>query len=207
MRRECCRSRAKLAVLAPTAIVPASPSRAGLAAPSVDAVASAPAGSSPPASQTRLPRPGAGGAAAGGQTASLACTSTGRLQAGRPGQAHRQAMDEQSSGSPERRSHPGRCRLPAQLHQRPAADDQPGLLRLGEAGPDLLHNIQDGVRVVYDIPKLKLNITVDYAIKEEPRQDVPGQSVAYLQVTLPEGAIQGRGAIAPTPPAPPASWW
>ena len=81
-----------------------------------------------------------------------------------------------------------------QLNYTNARRQMTNLASSASEKPDLtFSNIQDGVRVVYDIPKLKLNITVDYAIKEEPRQDVPGQSVAYLQVTLPEGAVKEGG--------------
>src|SRR5262249_40908502 len=54
-------------------------------------------------------------------------------------------------------------------------------------------SVPDGVRVTYDLKKLLLNITIDYTIKEEPRMDLPGQTVAYLQATIPNGGVKEGG--------------
>src|SRR6266498_3917558 len=42
-------------------------------------------------------------------------------------------------------------------------------------------NIPGGVRVNYELEKLKIKLTVDYAIKEEARADIAG-NIAYLEV-------------------------
>jgi hypothetical protein len=87
-----------------------------------------------------------------------------------------------------------------QLNYTNARRQMTNLASSASEKPDLsFQSIQDGVRVVYDIPKLKLNITADYALKEEPRQDVPGQTLVYLQVTIPDGAVkEGGDCSAPT---------
>jgi hypothetical protein len=56
-----------------------------------------------------------------------------------------------------------------------------------------MQNIQNGVRAVYDSEKLKMKITIDYVLKEEPRVDGRTGSVAYLEVTVPENGIEERG--------------
>jgi hypothetical protein len=59
--------------------------------------------------------------------------------------------------------------------------------------PDLSYQaIPNGIRVTYDIQKLKLKITIDYALKEEPRVDGPG-TTPYLEVTIPEAGIAEQG--------------
>lgn len=55
-----------------------------------------------------------------------------------------------------------------------------------------IQNIQDGVRVIYAMQKLKITLTIDYAIKDEPRADVPG-TVSYLQVTVPSAGLKEEG--------------
>jgi hypothetical protein len=81
-----------------------------------------------------------------------------------------------------------------QLNYTNARRQMTNLASSASEKPDLtFQSVQDGVRAVYDIPKLKLNITVDYTLKEEPRQDVPGQTLAYLQVTVPDGGVKEGG--------------
>jgi hypothetical protein len=59
--------------------------------------------------------------------------------------------------------------------------------------PELSYqNIPNGVRVTYDIKKLSIKLSIDYAIKEEARVDVPGV-VPYLEVTVPNDQIQETG--------------
>ncbi len=56
-------------------------------------------------------------------------------------------------------------------------------------------NIPSGVRVVYDIAALKLKITIDYAIKEDPKPDGSGVT-PYLEVTVPDNGIAETGDCA-----------
>ncbi len=194
MRRRMLSLTASLLLLAPTAIVPATAGAAReLAAPPA-AVASAPAGDfaamavEAPAAQ--VPE----GYEPVAETASLRLhvnradsklaildKRTGKLWTSNP----LEALSDQKTILDD---------AVFQLNYTNARRQMTNLASSASEKPDLtFSNIQDGVRIVYDIPKLKLNITVDYAIKEEPRQDVPGQSVAYLQVTLPEGAVKEGG--------------
>jgi hypothetical protein len=53
-------------------------------------------------------------------------------------------------------------------------------------------NLQNGVRVVYDIQALKLKITIDYVIKEDPKPDGSG-TTPYLEVTVPDDGIAETG--------------
>lgn len=53
-------------------------------------------------------------------------------------------------------------------------------------------NIQNGVRGTYSIEKLKLKITIDYAIKEEPTVD-GRRTQPYLEVTIPQNGIEEQG--------------
>jgi len=59
--------------------------------------------------------------------------------------------------------------------------------------PELAYqNIPNGIRVSYDIQKLKLKITIDYALKEEPKPEGPG-TTPYLEVTVPDNGISETG--------------
>ncbi len=55
-------------------------------------------------------------------------------------------------------------------------------------------SIPNGVRVNYELAKLKIKLTIDYALKEEQRVDVPG-TVAYLEVTVPEAGLKEEGVL------------
>jgi hypothetical protein len=57
-------------------------------------------------------------------------------------------------------------------------------------------SVPGGVRVGYDLQKLKIKLTIDYVIKEEPRADVPGQTAAYLEVTVPNDGLKEEGDCA-----------
>lgn len=80
-----------------------------------------------------------------------------------------------------------------QLNYTNARRQMTNLASSASERPELsFQNIQSGVRVIYDIQKLKLKITADYSLKEEPRADGQG-TVGYLEVTIPEGGVQEGG--------------
>ena len=53
-------------------------------------------------------------------------------------------------------------------------------------------NIPGGVRVNYELEKLKIKLTIDYAIKEEARADITG-NIAFLEVTVPTDGLKEEG--------------
>jgi hypothetical protein len=59
----------------------------------------------------------------------------------------------------------------------------------------IFQSIPNGVRVNYELEKLKIKLTIDYAIKEEARVDVPG-TIAYLEVTVPNDGLKEEGDCA-----------
>jgi len=56
-----------------------------------------------------------------------------------------------------------------------------------------VQRISNGARVVYNLQKLKIEITIDYTINEEPSASEPGKVRPYLQATIPEGGIKEGG--------------
>ncbi|HEX2036354.1 MAG TPA: DUF5696 domain-containing protein [Chloroflexota bacterium] len=88
-----------------------------------------------------------------------------------------------------------------QLNYTNARRQMTNLASSASERPNLtFQNIPNGVRVLYDIPKLLLKITIDYAIKEQQRLD-GGGTLAYLEVTVPDGGVQeGGDCSAPNSP-------
>lgn len=80
-----------------------------------------------------------------------------------------------------------------QLNYTNARRQMTNLASSASERPELtFQNIQNGVRAVYDIQKLKLKISVDYTLKEEARADGQG-TVGFLEVTIPDGGVQEGG--------------
>lgn len=80
-----------------------------------------------------------------------------------------------------------------QLNYTNARRQMTNLASSASEKPELtFQNIQNGVRAVYDIQKLKLKISVDYTLKEEARADGQG-FVGFLEVTIPDGGVQEGG--------------
>ena len=55
-----------------------------------------------------------------------------------------------------------------------------------------LQPVPGGVRANYSLDALKIKLSVDYVLKEEPRADVGG-TIAYLEVTVPESGVKEEG--------------
>src|SRR5687767_5724442 len=55
-----------------------------------------------------------------------------------------------------------------------------------------IQNVPGGIRANYALDALKMKLSVDYILKEEPRADVGG-TIAYLEVTVPESGLKEEG--------------
>jgi hypothetical protein len=53
-------------------------------------------------------------------------------------------------------------------------------------------NTADGFRATYDLQKLRIKITIDYALKEEAAAE-GGRTIPFLQVTIPDKGIEESG--------------
>ena len=55
-----------------------------------------------------------------------------------------------------------------------------------------IQNVPGGIRANYELEALKMKLSVDYVLKEEPRADITG-NIAYLEVTVPEAGLKEEG--------------